>query len=94
MVSWTIVNDHGTSWGMEEIAVSKFKATCLAVVEQVRKTRKPIRITRFGKAVAELVPPSPPARRPDWMGCMAGKVEILGDIVSPATDPEEWDALR
>jgi prevent-host-death family protein len=79
---------------MEEIAVSKFKATCLSVVEQVRKTRKPVRITRFGKPVAELVPPSPPARRANWMGCMAGKVEILGDIISPATDPEEWDALR
>ena len=37
---------------MEEIAISKFKATCLAVVERVRKTRKPIRITKFGKPVA------------------------------------------
>ena len=42
---------------MEEIAISKFKATCLAVLERVRKTGKPIRVTRFGQVVAEVVPP-------------------------------------
>ena len=34
---------------MREIAISEFKAKCLAVLEQVRATKKPIRITRFGK---------------------------------------------
>ena len=29
------------------------------MLEEVRKTRKPIRITRFGKPVAEMIPPSP-----------------------------------
>ncbi len=42
---------------MEEIAISKFKATCLAVLERVRKTGKPVLVTRFGEPVAELVPP-------------------------------------
>ena len=42
---------------MEEIAISKFKATCLAVLDRVLRTGKPIRITRFGQAVAEVVPP-------------------------------------
>ena len=31
---------------MEEIAISKFKATCLAVLENVRKTGKAIPVTR------------------------------------------------
>ena len=79
---------------MEEIAVSKFKATCLAVIENVRKTRQPIRITRFGKPVAEVVPPSVPARPAGWLGCMAGSGKILGDIISPTTEEEDWDALR
>jgi prevent-host-death family protein len=57
---------------MEEIAVSKFKATCLAVIEQVRKTRKPVRITRFGKPLAEVVPPSTPDRPQTWLGSLAG----------------------
>ena len=79
---------------MEEIAVSKFKATCLAVVQRVNKTRKPIRITRFGKPVAEIVPPSPPARSESWIGCMVGTGKIVGDIISPAVPLEEWDAMR
>jgi prevent-host-death family protein len=78
---------------MEEIAVSKFKATCLSVLETVRKTRKPIRITRFGKPLAEVVPPSPPPRR-EWLGSMAGTVIILGDIISPTTEEDDWDVLR
>jgi prevent-host-death family protein len=41
---------------MKEVAISEFKAKCLGMLEQVRKTRKPIRITRFGVPVAEIVP--------------------------------------
>ena len=79
---------------MEEMAISKFKATCLAVIERVRKTGKPIRITRFGKPVAEIVPPSPPKRDACWMGSMRGTMKITGDIISPASDLEEWEVLR
>ncbi len=77
---------------MEEIAISKFKATCLAVMERVRKTRKPVRVTRFGQPVAEIVPPSSPAGR--RLGSMAGTVHILGDIVAPANDESDWEVLR
>ena len=71
---------------MEEIAISKFKATCLAVLEQVRRTRKPVLVTRFGKPVAEVVPPSVPARPPSWLGALEDTGRIQGDIVSPAVD--------
>ena len=43
---------------MQEIAISEFKAKCLALLEPVRATKKPIQITRFGKPVAEVVPPT------------------------------------
>ncbi len=87
-----MVNDHGILGSMEEIAISKFKATCLAVLENVRRTRRPIRVTRFGRPVAEIVPPSPfPKRR---LGAMVGTGRIVGDIVSPASDPEDWEVLR
>ncbi|HKS83267.1 MAG TPA: type II toxin-antitoxin system Phd/YefM family antitoxin [Candidatus Acidoferrales bacterium] len=79
---------------MDEISISKFKATCLGVLERVRKTRKPIRVTRFGEPVAEVVPPSPkPAEKPR-LGCMAGKAGIVGDIISPASDAGDWEAHR
>jgi prevent-host-death family protein len=79
---------------VEQIAISKFKAECLAILEQVRKTRKPILVTRFGKPVAEVVPPSAPDRPKSWLGVMAGTGRIVGDIVSPAVDEQDWEALR
>ena len=78
---------------MKEIAVSEFKAKCLSLLDQVEKTKKPIRITRFGRPVAEVVPVGPDSRA-DWMGSLKDRIEILGDIVSPANDEEEWEVLR
>jgi prevent-host-death family protein len=74
---------------MQEIAISEFKAKCLAVLEQVRATKKPIRITRFGKPVAEVVPPTAVEDRAAWIGSMKGTMKITGDIISPATDEDE-----
>lgn len=78
---------------MKEIAISEFKAKCLALLDQVQKTKKPILITRFGKPVAEVVPHAPVAST-DWMGSMKDKIEILGDIISPANDESDWEVLR
>ena len=66
---------------MQEIAISKFKATCLAVLEDVQRTKKPIRVTRFGKPIAEIVPPTVTPKR--VLGGMRDSVEIIGDIVGP-----------
>ena len=79
---------------METIPVSKFKATCLAVVQRVKRTGRPVLITRFGEPVAEVVPPSRRASRGAWLGCMEGSVKVLGDEVGPALDAKHWDALR
>ena len=78
---------------MDEISISKFKATCLAVLERVRRTREPVLVTRRGVPVAEIKPPAEPEIR-DWLGSMQGTVEIIGDIVTaPAEDESTWDAL-
>ena len=79
---------------MESMAISEFKATCLAVLERVRRTQKPVLITRFGQPVAEVVPPSAPPRPKSWIGSMAGSGEILGDIVSPIGKKRDWEAAR
>ncbi len=79
---------------MQEVAISEFKAKCLALLEQVRKTKKPLRVTRFGKPVADIVPPSPAASGSEWIGSMRGTAEILGDIMSPVMFDEDWEAAR
>lgn len=79
---------------MKEVAISEFKAKCLGLIDEVQKTKKPIRVTRFGKPVAEVVPPSPEARESDWIDSMRDEIKVLGDIVSPASDEAEWEVLR
>ena len=79
---------------MQEIAISEFKAKCLAILERVEKTKQPIRITRHGKPVAEVVPAAPQVDRAALMGSMRDSIEILGDIISPASDEDEWEVNR
>jgi antitoxin (DNA-binding transcriptional repressor) of toxin-antitoxin stability system len=78
---------------MNTLPVSRFKATCLAVLQQVKRTRRPVLITRFGEPVAEVVPPPAPTPGPDWLGAMAGRVRISGDIVGPVVEPRDWAAM-
>jgi prevent-host-death family protein len=78
---------------MEEMAISKFKATCLAVLERVRRTGQPVLITRFGKPVAEVVPPRPQPRSDHWLGSLNHTGRITGDTVAPASDEEDWETL-
>lgn len=79
---------------MREMAISEFKAKCLAVLDEVQKTKKPVLVTRFGKPIAEVIPPSISASAASWIGSMKDSMKIVGDIVSPANDEKEWEALR
>jgi prevent-host-death family protein len=78
---------------MEEIAISKFKATCLAVLERVRKTGVPVLVTRFGHPIAKIGPPEG-AKRARRLGGGAGTMVILGDIVGPIGDESDWEAAQ
>jgi prevent-host-death family protein len=77
---------------MKEIAISEFKAKCLAILDEVQKTKQPIRVTRRGRPIAEVGPPAPTDNR-DWIGSMK-EMKILGDIISPANDEDDWEVLR
>lgn len=69
---------------------SEFKAKCLEVMDDVARTGDSVVVTKRGKPVAKLCPIAPPLS-PLW-GCMKGRIEILGDIISPID--VEWDAER
>lgn len=76
---------------MRAIKASEFKAKCLALMDEVAATRRPVLITKNGRPVAELVPYT--AKSGDRLiGLHKGEVEILGDIMSPID--VEWDALK
>jgi prevent-host-death family protein len=79
---------------VERIAISEFKATCLAVLERVRRSGQPVLVTKRGEPVAEIVPPSARSRAESWLGSARGTGHIVGDLVAPAAEPEDWDVLR
>lgn len=76
------------------MAISEFKAKCLAVLERVRRLQKPLLITRFGEPVAEIVPPRAPRVSRGWLGSLRGTAKIVGDLVQPATEETDWEVLR
>lgn len=90
----TMVVDHGTIRSMDEIPISKFKATCLATLKRVKRTRKPVRVTRFGEPMADIMPPGQKGGARRMLGSMKGTVQIHGDIVGPVGDESDWEAAR
>jgi len=76
---------------MKTMPAGEFKARCLRVMEEVRKYRVPVLITKKGRPVAKLVPADPPAT--DVFGCMADSVRIVGDVEAPMVSPSDWNAI-
>lgn len=77
---------------MKIIPAGQFKARCLALMDELQRTREPITVTKRGKPVARVFPPE--REKDDFFGSMAGKGRITGDIVSPVFDEDEWDCLK
>jgi prevent-host-death family protein len=69
--------------------VSRFKATCLSVLEEVKTKKKRVRITKRGKPIAEIVPVN--TKEEDIP--LKSTVTFIGDIVSPV-DEEDWEVQK
>jgi prevent-host-death family protein len=78
---------------VDSLPISTFKATCLAALERVRKTGRPLLVTRRGVPIAQVVPVPPAQVAESAFGAMAGSAEEVGDIVAPLPE-QDWDALR
>mgnify|MGYP001766876842 CR=1 FL=1 len=78
---------------MTTMNASDFKARCLSVLDEVARTGEQVTILKRGKPVARLVPAA--GAGASWpQERLKGSVEILGDVISPAVDPGEWEAER
>jgi prevent-host-death family protein len=51
---------------MKEVTISEFRAKSSSLLNQVQKTKKPLRVTRSGKPVAEIIPIAPQSSQADW----------------------------
>jgi prevent-host-death family protein len=77
---------------MKRLPAGEFKARCLSVMEEVRKNREPVLITKRGKPMAKLVPAD--KIRENLIGRLEGIVSITGDIESPLEPADAWESLR
>lgn len=71
---------------MHKIPAAQFKAQCLAVMERVAGTGRPVVVTKHGKPVVQIIPVQ--SEEDEIFGFMAGKFRIIGDIENtiPASD--------
>jgi prevent-host-death family protein len=81
---------------VNDVSVSYLKANLGKFLKRAQKNKLPVRITRRGKPIAEILVIKPVAcvDRAKWIGSMKNSIKIFGDIVSPTIDPDRWEALR
>ncbi len=71
---------------MKTIAIAKFKAQCLALVDQLDADG--IVITKHGRPVARVVPMERSSA--NLIGSLADSIQVRGDILSTGV---HWDSL-
>ena len=69
------------------IKASEFKAKCLALMDDVSRTGRPLSITKRGRVVARLIPSGPVRKR-----SLKGSIVAQSDLTTPIDAP--WDAAK
>jgi prevent-host-death family protein len=67
------------------ISAARFKARCLALLDEVSETHETLVVTKRGRPVARVVASEEPERR-----TLLGSVRFRASIVGPLD--EQWDA--
>lgn len=70
---------------MKQVGAAQFKQQCLAILDHLGP--EGVVITKHGRPVAKVIPIG--ADSASLIGCLKGKLEIRGDIMSTG---ERWDA--
>ena len=72
---------------MKQLSATEFKAKCLAMLDNVQRTREPVEITRHGKPVARIVPVT--KGEPDFVNPLKGSIRFEKNLIAPTG--EAWD---
>ena len=78
---------------MKTMAAGKFKAQCLAVLDEVKMKREEVVVTKNGKPYAKMVPLDEQDEDPLAV-FRFGRGRIVGDILAPVDALEDWDAEK
>ena len=75
---------------MKIIQAGKFKAQCLALLDEVAQSHNPIVVTKHGKPVAKIVPVED--QTDNKIKPLRGSVVYMGDVISKVD--EKWEAAE
>ena len=78
---------------MTMIAISEFKAKCIAVLDRANADGETVLITRRGRPLARILPAAEPLHTNRHLGGLAGEARQKGDIVH-GKFAADWEALR
>jgi prevent-host-death family protein len=72
----------------KSVPATEFKTRCLALLEEVRQTRRPLLVTRHGKPVVEISPYV--SKNTARVNPLKGSIVFQDDLLSPLE--ETWDS--
>lgn len=75
---------------MKSVPAAEFRNRCLALLDEVRRTSRPLTVTRHGRPVVRIVPCTPEAA--DGDNPLRGSVEFEDDLITPVST--SWKAAR
>jgi prevent-host-death family protein len=77
---------------MKAIGAAEFKAKCIAVMKQVKRTGTPVLVTLRGEPLVEVTVHRVRAGK-KRLGTLVGQAEIKGDLVRFDTT-RDWESLQ
>jgi prevent-host-death family protein len=85
--------------GLSQMAAGEFKARCLAIMDEVNETGRPLLVTKRGVPVIRVLPARNEGskKKDNIFGRLKGVVEIVGDpddLINPVFPLEDYDMLK
>ena len=84
--------------GLRQMAAGEFKAKCLAIMDEVNETGRPLLVTKRGQPSITVFPARNASKKKDSIiGRLEGIFKINGDpddLVKPIFPLEDWDMLK
>ena len=85
--------------GIRQMAAGEFKAKCLAIMDEVNETGRPLIVTKRGEPAVKVVPIrySQKKSKDNFFGRLKEIIEIVGDpddLIKPAFPLEDYDMLK
>jgi prevent-host-death family protein len=75
---------------MKTMGAAKAKTQFLSLLDEVEAKREPVVVTKNGRPVARVMP-MPLAAEDPIFGFYRGKLDIVGDVISPVYSDEEYE---